>query len=529
MFVNFEIAFIDIAILVIYLVLSRLIPLWLNRKQKDDTSGFFLGGRNFVWPLIGFSLLATNVSGASFVGLAGAGYAQGISVYSYEWMAAIILIFFVFFMLPFYLKSGVFTMPEFLERRYDRRSRVAFSGLLIFFATFLGTAGTLYAGALVGLTMFPQVPLWVGVVVLAVLAGVMSIFGGLGAVVISDTIQAVVLLIGGSLVLIATLNAIPSWEAMTEVVPERALHIIQPADDPNLPWPGLLTGLIIIGIYAWTTEQVAVQRVLGAKNLDHGRWGAIFAGFLKLPILFLMILPGTMALYLFPDLQSPDMVFPKLVAELLPTGVKGIILAALVAAITSSVDSTLNSASTLVTMDFVKPFKPTISEHGLVRAGQITTVVVMIIAVIWAPQIIKFSSLWNYIQSILSYVTPPIVAIFLVGIFWKRANRHGAFVTFVLGIGLGVVGFFANEIAGLFPIHFLYAALISFVGSIALHVGVSLMTAPEPDDKLEGLIWTPSLWKTETEELKTVPFWKNYRYLATLLFVTTMVIVIWFW
>ncbi len=529
MFVNIEISFLDIAILVVYLVLSRLIPLWLNRKQKDDTSGFFLGGRKFVWPLIGFSLLATNVSGASFVGLAGAGYSQGISVYSYEWMAAIILIFFVFFILPFYLKSGVFTMPEFLERRYDRRSRIAFSALLIFFATFLGSAGTLYAGALVGLTLFPGVPLWVGVVVLAVLAGVMSVFGGLGAVVISDTIQAIVLLIGGGLVLIATLDAIPSWEAMKAAVPESALHIVQPIDDPSLPWPGLLTGLVIIGIYAWTTEQVAVQRVLGAKNLDHGRWGAIFAGFLKLPILFLMILPGTMALTLFPDLQSPDMVFPKLVAELLPTGIKGIILAALVAAITSSVDSTLNSASTLVTMDFVKPFHPEISEKKLVTIGRITTVVVMLIAVLWAPQIIKFSSLWNYIQSILSYVTPPIVAIFLVGIFWKRANRHGAFVTFVVGIGLGVVGFFANEIGGLFPIHFLYAALISFLASIALHVVVSLMTAPEPDEKIEDLVWSPRLWHTETDELKSVAWWKNYRYQAALLFATTAVIVIWFW
>lgn len=337
------------------------------------------------------------------------------------------------------------------------------------------------------------------------------------------------LLIGGGLVLIATLDAIPSWEAMKAAVPESALHIVQPIDDPSLPWPGLLTGLVIIGIYAWTTEQVAVQRVLGAKNLDHGRWGAIFAGFLKLPILFLMILPGTMALTLFPDLQSPDMVFPKLVAELLPTGIKGIILAALVAAITSSVDSTLNSASTLVTMDFVKPFHPEISEKKLVKIGRITTVVVMLIAVLWAPQIIKFSSLWNYIQSILSYVTPPIVAIFLVGIFWRRANRHGAFVTFVVGIRLGVVGFFANEIGGLFPIHFLYAALISFLASIALHVVVSLMTAPEPDEKIEDLVWSPRLWHTETDELKSVAWWKNYRYQAALLFATTAVIVIWFW
>ncbi len=529
MLTRFEISALDIAILIAYLILSRLIPLWLNRKQKENTDGFFLGGRNFVWPLIGFSLLATNVSGASFVGLAGAGYSQGISVYSYEWMAAIILIFFVFFILPFYLKSGVFTMPEFLERRYDRRLRVAFSVVLLFFAIFLGAAGTLYAGALVGLTLFPGIPLWVGVLVLALLAGIMSVFGGLGAVVISDTIQAVVLIIGGALVFAATLEAIPSWEAMAAAVPERSLHIIQPADDPNLPWPGLLTGLIIVGIYAWTTEQIAVQRVLGARSLDHGRWGAIFAGFLKLPILFFMILPGTMAIVLYPDLQSPDMVFPTLVADLLPTGVKGVILAALVAAITSSVDSVLNSASTLVTMDFVKPFRPETSEKSLVRIGRITTIIIMGVAVLWAPQIMKFSSLWNYIQSILCYVTPPIVAIFLVGIFWKRANGHGAFAAFMLGITLGVIGFYANEIQGLYPIHFLYAALVSFLISIGIIVVVSLLTAEPKPEKTSGMTWSRALWREESAELAGKPTWQNYRVQAAVLFVTTLAIVIWFW
>jgi SSS family solute:Na+ symporter len=526
--VQVNVSALDIGILLAYLVLSRLIPLWINRKQKTGASGYFLGGRNFVWPMIGFSLLATNVSGASFVGLAGAGYAQGISVYSYEWMAAVILVFFVIFILPFYLRSQVFTMPEFLERRYDRRSRTGFSVLLILFSVFLSAAGTLYAGALVGLTLFPGMPLWVGVLVLALLAGFMSIFGGLGAVVISDTIQAVVLYIGGILILVYTMTAIP-WSEVTAAVPAGHLHIIQPVDDPDLPWPGLFSGLIIIGIYFWTTDQVAVQRVLGAKNLDHGRWGAIFAGFLKLPILFLMILPGTMALVRYPDLPAPDMVFPTLVADLLPVGIRGVILAALVAAITSSVDSVLNSASTLVTMDIVKPLKPEISDKSLVWAGRITTTVIMIVAVLWAPQIMRFPSLWNYGQSILSYITPPIVAIFLCGIFWRRASRHAAFWTFVLGIGLGVVGFVMNEIAGVFTIHFLYAALISFVGSIAVIVVISLLTEPEPEEKVEGLIWLPALFKEESAELTKKPLWTNYRFLSVVLLACTAAIVIWFW
>lgn len=526
---RFEIALLDIGILVVYLILSRVIPLWLTRKQEQNTGSYFLGGRNFIWPLIGFSLFATNMSSSSFVGLAGAGYSQGISVYSYEWMAALILIFFIFFILPLYLRSGVFTMPEFLERRYDRRLRLGFSAILIVFAVFLSAAGGLYAGALVCKMLFPGIPLWGGVLILALMAGIMSIFGGLGAVVISDTLQAIVLIIGGTVVFIVAFLKLPSWDALVAVAPEGALHIMQPATDPNLPWPGLLTGLVIVGLYFWTTDQVMVQRVLGAKTLDHGRWGSVFAGFLKLPILFIMVLPGTIAITQYPDLQSPDLVFPTMVADLLPTGIKGVVLAALVAAITSSVDSVLNSTSTLVTMDFVKPFRPHTSERTLVVIGRITTTIVMIIAVLWAPHIQNFPSLWNYMQSILAYSTPPIVVIFLGGIFWKRANRHGAFVTFTLGIGLGIIGFITNEIAGVFPVHFLYAAFAQFVECVIILVVVSLFTAPEPQDKIEPLTWRAALWHDETERLKGLPAWKNYRYHAVALALATAAIVISFW
>ncbi len=529
MFKTFELTTLDLCILIGYLILSKVIPLWLTREKKSGSKGYFLGGKSFTWPMIGFSLFATNMSGSSFVGLAGAGYAGGIAVYSYEWMAAIILIFFIFFLLPFYIKSGVFTMPEFLERRYDHRVRRIFSVILIFFATFLSSAGALYAGALVALILFPGTPIWLGVLVLALLAGVLSIFGGLSAVVMSDTIQAVVLFIGGAIVFYFAMDAIPSWEALEAAAPEGALHIIQPADDPDLPWPGLFTGLLFIGIYFWATDQAMVQRVLGAKSLNHGRMGAIFAGFLKLPILFIMVLPGVIAIVLYPDLQTPDLVFPTLVADLIPVGLKGVILAALVAAITSSVDSVLNSTSTLVTMDFVKPFWPDISDNGLVKAGRITTLTVMIIAVLWAPQIQNFPSLWDYFQSTLAYTTPPIVALFIGGIFWKGANRHGAFASLVLSLILGIIGFATVEVMGLFYIHFLYSAAIMLIFSfVILIIGSKLSTADAPE-KTEGMIWTPKLWHEETKELKGVPIWNNYRFWSLLLFITTAVIVGWFW
>lgn len=529
MFKTFEFTTIDLSILIGYLVLSKLIPLWLTRKKKSSSSGYFLGGKSFTWPMIGFSLFATNMSGSSFVGLAGAGYAGGIAVYSYEWMAAIILIFFIFFLLPFYLRSGVFTMPEFLERRYDHRVRRIFSVILIFFATFLSSAGALYAGALVALILFPGTPIWLGVLVLAILAGILSIFGGLRAVVISDTIQAIVLFIGGAIVFYFALDAIPSWEALEAAAPEGALHIIQPADDPDLPWPGLFTGLLFIGIYFWATDQAMVQRVLGAKNITHGRLGAIFAGFLKLPILFIMVLPGVMAIVLYPDLQTPDLVFPTLVADLIPIGLKGVILAALVAAITSSVDSVLNSTSTLVTMDFVKPYWPEASEKTLVKVGRITTFTVMIIAVMWAPQIQNFPSIWDYFQSTLAYTTPPIVALFLGGIFWKGANKHGAFASLVISLILGIVGFATVEVVGLFYIHFLYAAAIMLVISLLILVIGSKLSKPDSEEKIRDLIWTKKLWIEESLELKGVPIWNNYRYWSILLFITTAAIVGWFW
>lgn len=526
---EFEITWVDLTILVLYLVLSRVFAIWLVRGKSSDTDGFFLGGRNFVWPLIGFSLFATNMSGASFVGLAGAGYNSGIAVYSYEWMAAVILVFFILFVLPFYLRSRVFTMPEFLERRYDRRSRYFFAILLLLLSIFLDCAGALYAGGLVIQTIYPEAPLWIGVLILALLAAVLSVTGGLGAVVISDTIQAIVLIIGGTIIYFVARAAIPSFDAVREAAPENALSIIQPIGDPALPWPGLITGVLIIGAYFWMTNQLIVQRTLGAKNLDHGRWGAIFAGFLKLPILWIMVMPGVMAIHLYPDLRSPDLAFPTLAFDLLPIGLRGIILAALVAAITSTVDSILNSASTLMTMDLVRPLRPNTSDRTLVLVGRATTVGVTVLAILWSPQIANFPSLWQYFQSTLAYITPPVLTVFLAAIFWPRANATGAFVTLVIGIGGGIVGFVLNEIMGVFSLQFLYAAGVSFVVSWIIIVAVSLMTAPPPEEQAVDLTWGIEIWREESRELAGKPAWQNYRYLSILLLITTAVIVISYW
>jgi solute:Na+ symporter, SSS family len=535
---DFTVTWIDLAVIIGYLVLSRIIPIVASArikkkaaaagggKERDASEDYFLGGRSFIWPFVGLSLVATNMSGATFVGLAGGAYQQGISIYAYEWMATVILAVFIFFILPFYLRSKVFTLPEFLEKRFDKRARMAFAGFNLFANMFIDMAAALFAGAIVIRVLYPEVPLLVSVAALAVLAAVYTVIGGLGAVLVSDSIQATVTIIGGVIVLIATFNAVESWDAVREVAGDEKMSLILPPDNPDLPWPGLITGVLVIGLYYWTTNQLVVQRTLGAKSLDHGRWGALLAGFIKLAFLFLFILPGVMALSLYPNLDDPDTVFPTLVFDLLPIGVRGLILAAVVAAITSTVDSILNSASTIVTMDFVKTFRPGTSQRGLVFVGRIATVVALVVAIAWAPTIGQFDTLYQYLQSILSYLVPPVVAVFLTGILWKRTTGTAAFLTLVIMQPLGVVGFVLIEVMGTLPLQFLYAAGVSLALSLLLLVGISLAGDAPGREKTDELTWERRYWREESESLRGTPVWANYRVLTGVMLALTAVIVV---
>lgn len=305
------------------------------------------------------------------------------------------------------------------------------------------------------------------------------------------------------------------------------MSLILPAGNDSLPWPGLFLGVLLNGLYYWTTNQLVVQRSLGARNLNHGRWGAIFAGFMKLTFLFLFILPGTFAIGLYPNLDNPDLVFPTLAFDLLPIGLRGLMLAALIAAVTSTVDSILNSASTLVTMDFVQNFRPQTSQAALVNIGRLTTVGALIIACIWAPTLASFESLYGYLQSVLAYVVPPVVAVFLFGIMWTRINGLAAFTTLITMIPLGVLFFILNEVMpDSAPIQFLYAAGISFGVSAVLLVGISFLTGgPQDPERVREVTWSPQYWREETEELRGMPLWKNYRLWAVALLISTAIIV----
>ncbi|MBO6505503.1 MAG: sodium:solute symporter [Kordiimonadaceae bacterium] len=526
---QFSLSSIDLFMLGVYFVFMIALGIWLSKGNKSSED-YFLASRSMTWPVVGLSLFASQISSTSLVGLAGAAYGTGISTYNYEWMSAALLVFFSLFILPFILKSQVFTMPEFLAKRYDNRARVYFSVITLILNIVVDTAGSLFAGALIVKLVFPQVEIWQTVVVLALAAGLYTIVGGLKAVMVTDVVQAIVLIIGSILIAVFAINAAGGLAEINNSIAPEKLSLIQPMDDPAVPWLGVLTGIPLLGFYFWCTNQFMVQRVLSAKDINHGRWGALFAGALKIPVLFTMVLPGSAALLLYPDLPQADLVYPTLMFDLLPVGVLGLVLAGFVAALMSQIDSTLNSASTLVTMDFVHRHKPNLTDEELLRTGKLATFTFMMIAVLWAPQIERFSSLFQYLQNVLAYAVPPVVALFLFGIFWPRANARGAIVTIWVGISTAALLFVLNELPGeVLNLHFLYVAPILFL-VCCLTMIVASFSAPAPArEKIDSMIWSKSYFKEETTALMSMPWWQNYRYQSLAILVWCGVVVAAYW
>ena len=497
-------------------------------RRHARPEDYFLASRASGWMSIGLALLASNISSTALVGLAGAAYSIGISVYDYEWMACVILVFFCIFLLPFILRSQVYTMPEYLERRYDGRARLYFALLTLFLNIFVDSAGCLYCGALLCRLIFPALPLWQIAAVLAGLAGIYTMAGGLRAVIYTEIVQSVVLFGGALVISVAAFRAAGGWDAVMQGVEPSMLSLIRPIGDAGVPWPGLVLGVPLLGFYYWCTNQFMMQRVMSARNLDHGRWGVLFAGLLKLPILFLMVLPGTAALLLYPHLPRADMVYPTLIFTLLPAGLTGLVMAGFLAATMTAIASTLNSAATLITMDVARKLAPAMSGRRLVAVGRISTLGLMALAVLWAPQIEHFTSLWQYLQGVLAYAVPPIVALFLVGMFWRGANATGAMATLVVGSLSGAGLFLSNEVYHLTEFHFLYAAPLLLAIDATVLIAVSLWSWAPASAAIEALVWTPAFFREESGRLAAEPFWRNYRVLAAALLGLTAIVVILF-
>lgn len=528
---KFDLSWIDYSIVLIYFIGVVAHGIYVSKKLEGGSDDYFLAGRTLPWYLIGFSLFASNMSGSSFVGLMGGAYSNGVVIFNYEWTAALVLILFAIFVLPSFLRAEISTVPEFLERRYDVRSRRAFSLFTILAIMFIDTAGALYAGGLVISNVTGYLNLWTAVAVLALVAGIYTILGGLSAVVVTDTVQAILLIVGAAILFWLGLNEIGGWQELFVDVPEEKTKLILSADDDFLPWTGLW-GVVLLGFYYWTINQFVVQRTLGAKSKKEGQVGALFAGFLKLPNLFLMILPGLIALKLYPDLETPDLAFPTLAFELMPIGVRGLIMAALIAAIMSSLDSALNSASTLVVKDFIEPIW-SIGEDRQVWLGRVVTGIVMVFGAVYAPMISSFESLFSYFQSSLSYIIPTIVVVYILGLFVPWLNGTGALWTIVFGLVVGIPLFILKEVTGLWAewglpeIHYtIMSSIMMFLG-IGLHLGLSALTRQRESEDIKNLVWSASEAKEVFTQLDS-PVWTDRTLWAGLLVVSTLGFVIWF-
>ena len=565
----------DVIVILVYLV--GIIIYGISKSKRSSSEDYFLGGRTMTWPIVGIALFSANISSSTLVGLASDAYQTNVHVYNYEWYAVVVLIFFAIFFLPFYLKSGVYTMPEFLERRYDRRSRYYFSFITIVGNVLVDTAAGLYVGSIVLKLLFPEISSTTIIIILAIAAAAYTIPGGLNSVIQTEVIQAILLIIGSCLLTwfafdelgggwSTMMNKLDAFLASGDVdfgdraargkyIPSNAdevFSLVRPGNDEFLPWWGLLSGVPLLGFYFWANNQFMVQRVLGAKNLNHGRWGALFAGLLKLPVIFIMVVPGVLAIMLFKGLDisslnyplpqggicadlsdCPNLTYPVLLFQLLPTGILGLVVAGLLAAMMSSVSATFNSASTLITMDFVRNINPRLTSKQLVRAGQIATLILVVLASAWVPFIEKVSdSLWGYLQLVIAYTSPPAVAAFVLGLFWKRANGTGAITSLLSGGALAVL-MILSQTNGWFPwvngIHFLAKASLLFVICAVILVVVSVLTDPPPAEKVRDYVYRKSLFTEETQELSVLPWYRNYRKLSVLLLILTAVLVGIFW
>lgn len=496
----------DLIIIVIYLCGILVLGLWSGRNMKFSSQKYFLAGRSLKWGVIGMSLFATNISTVHLIGLAASGYQEGLVWGNFEWMAVFVLVLLSLVFGPFYFSQKITTLPEFLEKRYNSATRTCLAVISIMGALFIHIGISLYAGA----TVFEQffgIGLWTSIIIISLISGLYTIIGGLKAVVVTEAVQTIILLIGcititGFGVWELTNHGIHSIADLREAVKPGQLSMIHDGDTSSLPWYAILLGYPVLGIWYWCTDQTIVQRVLGAETLRDAQIGPLFAGVLKILPVFFMVFPGVLAYVLFRDIIGTDsnQALTTMVSQLIPTGLKGVIGAGILAALMSTIAAALNSSATLVSFDVVKRLWPNVSDTVQVRAGMISSVVVLLLAILWSTQGGKFSSIFVALNSVAANLAPPITTVFLFGVFWKRGSAKAALITLVLGFCLGAVAFildlpvFGDKkiITESWGIPFMMQAWWLFCICSAIFVLSSLLTAPPTPEKASAPDWNNS-------------------------------------
>jgi len=508
---------------------------WYVMKQKAKTAtDYFLASRHVAWYVIGASIFASNIGSEHVVGLASTGVKTGVAFAHYELHSwCVLLLGWVF--VPFYLRSKVFTMPEFLELRFNSTSRWFLSLISLVAYVLTKVSVTVFAGAVVFQSLM-GIDFWVGALIIVVITGIYTAAGGLKAVVYTDTMHSIVLLIGSITVTLVALLKAGGWgDVVTTVGPDKLNMFPTFVDWQNPSWLGFILASPIIGIWYWCTDQCIVQRTLTAKDESHARRGAIFAAYLKLFPFFIFLIPGIAAVALKAQGQlsfdDPNTVFPTMVATLLPVGVRGIVAGGLLAALMSSLAAVFNGCSTLFTMDIYQKLKPNASDKELVHMGRLATGVVVVLGIIWIPILQAISgSLYEYLQNVQAFLAPPITAVFLLGIFWKRINGNGALTALISGFIFGMTKLTLETVAkdasgwvgDVANFHFLYFAPLLFAGAVVIMIVVSLLTKAPDDKKLSGLTFA-SL--TDEDKAASRASWNKWDVINTVIILLIIALV----
>ncbi|MGI9547549.1 MAG: sodium:solute symporter [Flavobacteriaceae bacterium] len=503
----------DVIIILFYFGIILWIARWASRdKSKSGAAAdYFLAGKDQGWLVVGASLFASNIGSEIILGVSGAGARGDMPMANFEILAALILILLGWVFVPFYLRTGVYTMPEFLEKRYSRACRTYLSVVSILAYVITKISLIIFAGALVFETM--GIPFWTGAIITVIATGFYTVLGGLRAVIYTDMVQAFILLVGTLVVTWFGLHQLGGWEGMMQTLDlasevtgnpstKQFFNLWRPVTDSDYPWTGMLFGAPILGVWYWCTDQYIVQRTLSAKDVSNARKGALFAGYLKLLPVFIFFIPGVIAYALLQQgtidfsLENADQALPTLITGFLPIGIKGLAIAGLLAALMSSLSSAFNSSSTLLTMDFYKYYRPNASDKNLVRFGQLATIVLVIVSLGWIPfmRALMGGGIFHYLQSIQAYISPPIAAVFLFGLFYKWINARGAIVALWTGFAFGILrlvteflskeGIIAVEddswLGLMLKINFLHFAVILFIFSTVVLMVVSKTGIPQP-------------------------------------------------
>ena len=531
---------IDLVISILYVFFIVWVGLRAGRKKKVEGSisgEYFLAGKSLRWPMIGLALFATNISCIHLVSLAQSGFDSGLLNGNFEWMAAITLILLALFFVPFYIKSGVSTLPDFLERRYNRACRNWLTIVSIVSAVIIHIAFSLLAGGIVLETLF-GVNMYVSVTVLSVLVAIYTIIGGLRAVVVTESIQTIVLVAGAVVITAAAWIKLGGWSPLREVLESTGttekLSMLRPTgDESGMPWYAVFLGYPVLGIWYWCADQTIVQRVLGAKDENHARIGALFCGFIKILPVFIFVVPGLFAFALahkgLLDLSSITTltvtggqevnskgIYTLMITQLLPTGLTGIVIAALLSGLMSQVSGALNSISTLVSYDLVQRSYPATTDKELIRWGRISAIVALLFSIALLPLLNSYDSLFNGFNDIIAHIAPPITCVFLMGIFWEKASARSAQYTLWIGSFLGVVVYFLNKVGipVISEIPFMMMAFYLFCACLLIQIMFSYGYPVVHSEESRELYW-----KSPWEPLRR-PGWVgvgNYKVLAGLL------------